>query len=375
MITAAHVQPATTAMPAQPQLRSAADAGPSLLPAPTPLEKAALSDALSLLYLSMSEDRDTQMYASKELVHNAANAREAAAKFQEEQLRKAREAAEEGGFFDWVADDLGIAGAIGLVTFNYAAVAADVAAHKLHLLDDVKIDVIDVGAAATGRVDVLAGDVVLRKTDIAPEEARRILERAGIPKDAPGISDADVKPVAKKLLMANLALLGLTASVMSGGSTTGICIALAGVAISAGGSYVAQEGTLDPVFGQGTSKWIGLGMQVYGSLAAGLACMAPGPSVFAQAARVTAAAAQGATNVMNGSDQVVTSIHEHTRAMASIEADEAKARLAKLDRFLDCVMDTIQEARQSRQKACDAIRSAREAYDQSALALASGMRG
>src|SRR5213075_3118176 len=102
-------------------------------------------------------------------------------------------------------------GAIGLVTFNYAAVAADVALHKMGCVGNIKIDILDVGAAATGRLDVLAADVLLRKTELTPEEARNVLEQAGIPKNAPGLSDEDVKPVAKRLLMANLAILGITA--------------------------------------------------------------------------------------------------------------------------------------------------------------------
>jgi len=305
----------------------------------------------------------------------AAKQRDDALKEQRDALQRAQDAAKKGGVFDWISDNLGLGGVAGLVTFNYAAVAASVAVHELGILKNMKIDVVDVGALATGRLDAVASDVILRKLDIAPEQARDIVAKCGIPKDAPGISDEDVKPVAKKVLMANLFIAGLTATALTGGSTAGILVAVAGVGISAGGSYVAENKALDGLLGDGTSKWVGLGMEIYGTAASALAGFAPGPAVISNgAARAVGGVVGGATGILDGSDQVVTTLHQRETDTAHIDEETARHRIAQLGRMMDEVIDTIQDAYDSRQKAHEIVMKAVETTNDTSVALATGMR-
>src|SRR5688572_605230 len=252
---------------------------PAVLPSSEPPSVGQMQDAMSMLYLMMSKLRDAQVCEGKTRVETNEARSEAQQERRKAELEAAQRAASEGGVFDWLSEDIGLAGAVGLCTFNYALVAADIAVHKLDIVDNVKVDVVDVAAVATGRWEVLAADILLRKTDLAPEEARAIVEQVGIPQDAPGISDEDVKPIARDLLIANLVIASLVATVFTAGTTTGLCIALAGLAISTAGSQVAKHKVFDDVFGKDSSQWIGLGMQIYGAAASCMSGLASGAAL------------------------------------------------------------------------------------------------
>jgi hypothetical protein len=355
-------------------------AGVPLLPATEAPTTGSMQDAMEALYSIMGQLRDAQANASRGRVNVKAQERDIAAREQAEALKRAREAAEKGGLFDWISKDIGLAGAVGLVTFNYALVAADVAAHKLDLVDNLKIDVVDVGALATGRYDVLAGDILLRKLDIAPKEARELLEKCGIPKDAPGISDEDVRPVAKKLVMANMWIASATATALSAGTTVGLCIALAGLAISTAGGEIAKAGTFDGLFGKGSSQWIGLGMQIYGAAATGMSGLANGTSLHAAvklgaAAKAGAAATQGTLVTARAADHAVIASNEKTRDDENIKAEQAKLMLLRLERVIDALIDGIKEASESSRKVGESLQGAIATLDQTHLALATGMKG
>ena len=345
----------------------------SLLPAAEAPAIGQLQGAMADLYLVMSQLRDAQVGVSKMRVDSAELDRKIAERERADAMAKAREAAEKGGVFDWLSKDIGLAGVVGLVTLNYALVAADIAAHKLDVVENVKIDVVDVGAVATGRWEVLAADILLRKTDLAPKEARELLEKCGIPKDAPGISDEDVKPVAKKLLMANLMVASLVATVFSAGTTTGVCIALAGIAISAAGSKIAEHQLLDGVFGKGSSKWIGLGMQIYGAAASGMSGLAKGAALGA-AEKAAGAVVHGATAGVRAADQVVLAVHEKERDDANTAAESARLALMRLDRLLEMLIEGIKETTQSSRRAGESLQGAIATANQTHLALAHGTR-
>lgn len=351
---------------------------PSLLPHAEKPDPAQLQGSMAELYLAMSKMRDAMVGQANRQTDAAKAQRDAAAEAQQKALERAKEASEKGGFMDWIADGIGLGGAAGLVTFNYTLVAADLAVHKLGLLDelelDEKIDVVDVAAVATGRWDVLAADVILRKTELTPKEARDIVEKCGIPRDAPGISDDDIKPVAKKLLAANLLIASATATVLSCGTTGALCVAVAGMAISAAGTYVAQQNAVDKVFGEGSSKWIGLGMQIYGTAAACMSGFAGGAAIAPGNAARGAALAHGLTAGVRGTDQVVTAVHDHERDVANIDAEKARYQLARLDRVLDAIVDGMKELHQSQDKAAKTLQGAIDTANQTNLALAQGIK-
>lgn len=349
---------------------------PSLLPHVEAPPLPQLQDAMAQLYLVLSQLREAQATHGKMQIDGAKTERDIAARKEKEALERAKKAAEEGGFFDWIAKDLGLAGAVGLVTFNYPLIVADIFAHKLGLFDSVdeKVDFVDVAAVATGRWEVVAADVLLRKTDLAPHEVQEVFEKSGIPKDAPGVSKEDVDPIAKEAIMANLLIMSTAASVLTFGTTAALVVALLGMAISMGGSVIAKEKALDGVLGEGSSKWIGLGMQIYGTLASSMSGLAGGASTISNGARA-AALATATVAAMRGTDQVVTAVNERERDEANIDAAGARHRLGRLERLIEQITDAIKEVYDSHRKAAETLQGAIDTANKGDLVLSQAIKG
>lgn len=340
----------------------------SLLPEAT-LDTASTEDGLAALYKVLSQLTDAQARLGETRVNGDKAARNVALHRQQEAEARAAEAAREGGILDKIANNIGIAGAVGLVTFNYVVVAADVAAHASHAIKNIKIDLVDVGAVASARPEVLAADLLLRKTDLTPKEARDVLAQLGIRKDVPGLSDDDVKPVARKLVAANLLAASITASVLSCGTTSGLTVALVGIAMSQAGAYVSSEGTLDGVFGRGSSKWIGLGMEVYGTAASAMSGLATSGAAIAPAAKTGARVISGGLDVLHGSDRATTAIAKHAADEADIDATRARHAIARLERLVDFVIDQIRDVCETHKKTAKIVGEVMGALSETRLSL------
>lgn len=342
--------------------------GHMVLPSAAPLSIGGMQDVLSALYLVISALRDDEVRSGQTRISSEKGHEEAALAEKRSAEKRAEGAARRGGLFDAIARDVGLAGAIGLLTFDYALVAADVCAHELGIVGNLKVDCVDAGAFMTGRVDVLAADVVLRKLEITPDVAKKLVAKAGIPEDAPGISDADVQPVAKKLVMANLLVASATASVLSCGTTAGLTIAAVGLAMSLAGSYVAEH----KVFGAGPSEWVGLGMEIYGALASGMSGLAPGGAAIEGAA--VAGVINGGLDVVRGGDRIVSAVHRHEADEANVDAEAAKQKIARLERVLDMIIDGIRETRETHQKTQEIIQNVIQSVDVTNVTLANATR-
>lgn len=352
-------------------------AAPALLPAAGDLPSpGGMMGAMEQLYAAMSEMRDENMQLGQSKVKENHQKSEVARKEREDAIRRADDAANKGGVMDWLSKDIGVAGVVGLCTFNYALVAADIAAHKLNAVENVKIDVIDVaavGVAASGYVGVLATDMLVRKTDILPAEAREVLASCGIPQDAPGISDEDAKPVAKKVLVASIVATSIAATALSGGTAAGMTIALAGLALSATGGYVAEEKALDGICGKGSSRWIGLGMQITGAVTASAGGMIPGKAVVSGGAAFSTAV-NGTRTAVQGADTIVNAHHTWQSEHATIDAEVWKQRLVQLERFAERVIEGAKESTKSANRAEGSLRSAMETHLQTQTLLTAGTR-
>jgi hypothetical protein len=361
--------PSTTAHGAGP--------APALLAAAAEPTVPEVQNALAQLYEVIAQLREQQAKHGKSEVDVATAARDIEATRQKEALDRARAAAEEGGVFDWIAKDIGLAGAVGLVTFNYPLVAADIAAHELGLFEHVeeKIDLVDVAAVATGRWEVVAADVLVRKTDLAPADLRKLLEKCGVPSDAPSISKEDIEPIAKDVLLANLLVLSTAATVLSCGTTGALVVALLGVAISMGGAKLAEEKALDPLLGDGTSKWVGLGMQIYGTAAACMSGFAGGAAILPASGARGAAIAHGITAGARGGDQIVTAVNERARDEANIEAEGARHGVARLERLIEQITDAIEEVYDSHRKAAETLQGIIDVVNEKDLALTRAIKG
>lgn len=175
----------------------------------------------------------------------------------------------------------------------------------------------------------------------------------------------------------------VAASVVTCGTAAGACLALAAVALSVGGGEVAKSGCLDDVFGEGTSKYIGLAMQIVGAAAsAGSGFLASGAAletvgVAASTAKdisTGTAIVNGGMQVAKGTAQVATAVKEHDRAQANIDATAARKQLARLQKMVELVIDGMKEAKESHQRAAETLSGAIETANQTDVALAQGVR-
>lgn len=176
----------------------------------------------------------------------------------------------------------------------------------------------------------------------------------------------------------------VAASVVSCGTLAGACVALAAVALSVGGSEVAKHGTFDDVFGQGSSQWIGLGMQITGAaVSCGTAFAASGSTalqnvgVAADTAKKVSNGAKilsGAAQITKGAGQIASSIREHDRELANADAIAARKEIARLQQLVELIIQGMEDAKESHQRAAEALNEAIQTANATDLALASATR-
>jgi hypothetical protein len=290
------------------------------------------------------------------------------------QMQRAEEEAKDGGIFNKITNRIGLLGIVGLATFNYALVAADVGLHASGLVKDLKLDVVDGGCAVLAQThpEILIADVLLRKLDVAPEAVKKTLDDMHLGTSVPGISDEDVKPIVKTAVELNLLVAGAAASVLSAGTTTALVVALIAVALSTS-AFVAEKCDAPP--------WLTLGLQIGGAaLSLGGGFVSNTGSALGRSASELAAARAvgGGINAVNGglsgTDTVIHSIADHEVDEANRNAQAVRNQLARLQRLLDDLIDRISEMQDSHKRASDCVRQALDTHGQTLTSTATALK-
>jgi hypothetical protein len=275
---------------------------------------AQIEDAMTMIYLLLNARASTEMTNAQGQVGARQKTKDDAFKEQLEALRRAAEAEGEGskGFFDSL---------VGLV-------------------EDVVTDLakLDFAAAIT--------DPLSDMEDMwnSPKFWQDLEAGAGF--------------IAKAALIAG----GIAATVATAGSA-GLLVAGIALALSAGGTAVQETGCLDEVFGEGTSRWIGLGMQATG----GVICFASAGAAAGSWVNTVATA----TEVGGGTATVVTS-GAHARVAkfqgdvvdAEGDAMAAQHRGEQMTRLVEWLIDGIRETEKSHQRAKETLGQAIDQHDQ-----------
>ncbi len=329
---------AGVAVPAQDA--AAATGGVDVLPEPA----AGALDDTAKMFLVLSQMRESQGKAAMESTEVTHKHRQIETERAREALQRAQEEAAKGGFLDWLSKDMGIIGAAALATAQWPVMAADIAMHKVGVVDEMKIDALDVGALATGRFDVLVADALLRKTAASPDELRDLLDGVGLGADSLGVSDEDIQPYTKRMLEVAIVVAATAGSVLSCGTLAGGCVVAAGLLISYSGQALAKTGALDGVLGEGATKWVGVGMQIYGAAAAGVAGATMGAT---SAAKLASTAMTSTTTATRSADQVVLAVHAHDARLAELDAERASAEVARMDRYIDELLEIVKESKKA----------------------------
>ena len=184
--------------------------GVTLLPAaPTDFD---VGDALTEIMKLTSALTEEQTKGAKSRADSASNARTLASEKRMQAIndaieaaRKAAEAKSSGGLFDFISDNLGPAGLLGLCTGAAYIVAADLALHATGISNN-KLDLADaagVGAMMAGPIGVAAYAAELLCKKYGPEELQKTLDQG------PTISDKDTRLANKLLLTVTEAQLAL----------------------------------------------------------------------------------------------------------------------------------------------------------------------
>src|SRR5262249_14666811 len=141
-----------------------------------------------------------------------------------------------------------------------------------------------------------------RKLDVLPEKVRERL--AMLKLESPGISDHDVKPYTSETLKWSLVVAGAASGVFTGGvGTAAMWVAIAGLAVSAGGIAVQELKVARELLGEKGAFWMGLGLQIAGAITTGGSALAPGAGKVVVAESV-AAGVNGATQITTGVDRI-----------------------------------------------------------------------
>ncbi|HSO36603.1 MAG TPA: type III secretion system translocon subunit SctE [Labilithrix sp.] len=285
-----------------------------------------------------------------------------------EAARKAQEARSSGGLFDFVTDNLGPAGLVGLVTGTAYIVAADAVAHAVGL-EDTKLDLADaagVGVMMTGPVGLLAYSAQLLIKRLGPEELQQALEQA------PTISDKDTRLANKLALTVIEAQLAIAATIASGGTAAPAVVAIVGIGISTTTQLLQESGVLEKVF-KSDAKWVALGGCIAGAALTIGGAIAAGPELLkkmkniAQVATTIKSGLEAAHDIGQGVSNLRAAGFQHDADNAHIEATKQKQVLEMVERLVENIIDDMKSLKESAQKTSELMQGAMQTNNQTML--------
>jgi hypothetical protein len=353
-------------------------APPTLLPAAPPGD---VGEALTELMKLDSALNETRAQASVNSASAADATRKTAAEKRKKAIddaieaqRKADEEKSSGGLFDFVTDNLGPAGLLGLCTGAAYIVAADALAHAAGLEDD-KLDLSDaagVAAMAAGPAGVALHAAQLAVKKVGPEALQRALA-AG-----PVITDDQARLANKLAFSVVQAQAALAATVATGGTCTPAVVGMVGVAVSTTTQLLQQTGALEAAFGE-DARWVALG----GSLA-GLALSAGGAigtfagggvtSGIAMAVKTAKGGLEATHDVVQGLGNLGAAEHAHEADGLRADAQAQKHVIEMVERMVASVIEDLKTIKESGRKTIELLQSSIQTHDQTLL-LAGSMKG
>lgn len=378
-----------------------------LLPPPPANGEVGAEEAVTMLLQMSSQMSEQQMRLGKAGIDVAGKRRDDAANRRKEALDRAAEAARQanekkdgGGMFDFVTDHIGVVGLVGLCTFQWGLVAADVAAHHTGLADK-STNLVEVGAALYG--GPLAYLAMEKAKDLAPEEMSQMRVAgalagggmgyalmAAVEKLAPGdcqkfiedktaVNDDDLRVANKVALIVALAAVAATCTVLSCGTTTPAIVALVGVGISTTTQVAADTGALKEVVGEKAAAWVALSGAVVGTLmtlgasAASWASATNTVTKLATAKQVISAvngarmAGEGVYNVKRGVNALERAEYQHDADLANVDAEDQKHVLARIEKIVDAILEDLKEAHESTQRSTETLQETLQTKNQTML--------
>jgi hypothetical protein len=282
----------------------------ALLPEGAPLSGVVLNDAMSALYVMLSQQRQLGMEAGKNRVDDNQKLRDQALADERAALQrqKANEADSGRGFF----------GSIG------------------HLLGDVVDDAVHL------RVERTVTDAIHDTEDAWNSPAFW--------------NDLEKGALAVAKVAAVVASVAVTAATLGAGAPV---IAVVALALSLGGEVVSDT----RVFGDGASKWVGMCMEGAGAaLSLGGTLAVSGASVAARTLATVVVA--GGAHIRNGDFAA-------NAQQASADAEAARQRGERMEELTKWIVDELKDDDKSHERALQTLQGAMQTNDQTAVLAAS----
>jgi len=330
-----------------------------------------ITDQVSAVLSLACRRRDAKM-ANAEM-NVAANHQRQEQDFEDMQraLEQARKEVESGGVFDWLSEDTSIVGLAGLVTCTWPVYAADLAVHKSGLIEnEAKVDLFDAGAyLAAGPAGLAASYVIrnhgdelaaplvaeLERGSLAPSGTSAKLRAGGdvlrqnpLGEGRAEITDKDIKPLVKDVIMVEMIAAGAVAAPFTGGSTLVVTGAIVAAALSTA-AYVVER---TQAFGDDSGK-VAMGLSIGGAVAgitsgvAGALAKQGATEAAKQAAergaRVTTSVSSGTQSALTSADTVIRAHHSARALDLSADAEGIGASIRRSQRITSQLVDGAHE--------------------------------
>lgn len=173
----------------------------------------------------------------------------------------------------------------------------------------------------------------------------------------------------KTLAIVAMAVVAAAATVMTLGAAAPVVVAV-GLALSASGFLVTETKCLDPILGDGVSKWVGMGLGIAGAVVT----MGAGAGAGAGSTLETVAkGAQGVSTVAEGCQTASDAIQNYNADGHAEKAVAAQQQMRRIQVAIDDIIQRLGDAKDDSRRGAEAVNQMSVTADET-LVLAAGGR-
>lgn len=169
----------------------------------------------------------------------------------------------------------------------------------------------------------------------------------------------------KTIAIVAMAVVAVAATVMTCGAAGPVVVGV-GLALSASGFLVSETKCLDPILGDGVSKWVGMGMGIVGSI------VTMGAGTGATSVETVATVAQGTSSVAQGCQTTQDAIENHTADGHAQEALAAQHQMRRIQAAIDDIIDRLGDAKDTSRRGAEAVNQLSVTADETLVIAARG---
>lgn len=170
----------------------------------------------------------------------------------------------------------------------------------------------------------------------------------------------------KTLAIVAMAVVAVAATVMTCGAAGPVVVGV-GLALSASGFMVSETKCLDPILGEGASKWVGMGLAVVGAVVT-LGATSGGTTV-----EVVAKGAEGVSAVAQGCQTGSDAIQNYNADGHAEKAVAAQQQMRRIQAAIDDIIERLGESKDDSRRGAEAVNQMSVTADET-LVLAAGGR-